>query len=504
MRGYGGRYLSAREFSDYCSGLNVELSSLGFPELQLYEREGLLLPMARVIQPPEYVIKRWQLDQQPETYGQNLPEWNELERLLYGTRSDLWHLFDREFERGNRFLSRPTDNAFSPWGSFYAEVELASGDTVRLSSAEHYYHYWQVHQAYEIQRKYPVFAKYNWVLQNLKDEAKKEAYFLKPPDSTPIATLYGRAKYFDALSFYIELYNNEEERAFAAVPVTDGFKKLSDEQSAHYQSQLIGHAKFVYGRYSLSVEGLYGFLVHVLNLQTRYEDDDHTKLANELENDIVFLAKFIAGLTGQSFSELEEEIGKRASSWTRKQFRHLDKALEVQDYAREAFERLMGEYNERFPGFAISATDISRLLRFLDDKGLFIIPYAIFDIDRALNNRRPFLRTLLYGGLRNLTTGLECFLREIANTVPSSTVDTSKLYQLIITMFGEWGKTFDVEHQAKNRIHRHDAISYIADVYTDPNLDEPVRVFLIARQVRNLVAHQYILEHELYYGLYVM
>jgi len=114
MRGYGRRYLTAKEFSEYCSGLNVELSSLGFHELQLYEREGLLLPMARVIQHPEYVIKRWQLDQQPETYGQNLPEWNELERLLYGTRSDLWHLFDREFERGNKFLSRPTNNAFRP------------------------------------------------------------------------------------------------------------------------------------------------------------------------------------------------------------------------------------------------------------------------------------------------------------------------------------------------------------------------------------------------------
>ena len=94
MRGYGRRYLTAKEFSEYCSGLNVELSSLGFHELQLYEREGLLLPMARVIQHPEYVIKRWQLDQQPETYGQNLPDWNELERLLYGTRSDLWHLFE--------------------------------------------------------------------------------------------------------------------------------------------------------------------------------------------------------------------------------------------------------------------------------------------------------------------------------------------------------------------------------------------------------------------------
>lgn len=504
MLGYGTRYLTARQFVDYCSGLNVKLSPLGFPELQLYEREGLLLPMARVVRPREYVIKRWELDQQLETYRQTLPEWNELVRLLlpYVTDSDLRHPFDREFEQGNRFLCRPTDDVFRPWDSFYAEVELAGGYTVRLPSAEHYYHYWQVHQAYAIQRKYPVFAKHNWVLENLEAEV---ARFYKPQNPIPIATLCGKAEYFDALSFYIELYRNEEQRTLAPIPITDGFKQLNDEQSAHYQSRLIDHAKSVCGRYNLKVESLYEFLVHVLDLQTQYERDEHMKLAHELKNDTVFLARLVAGITDQSFDELEEEVGKRAPFSTKKQFRHLDKTLEVQDCAREDFERLMDEYNGRFPAFNVSPTDIDGLLKFVGEKGLFIIPYAIFDIHETFNNPRAFRRTSLYIGLSNLTAGLESYLREIAHTAnktSTTTIETETLHPLIKTMFSEWGQTFATEHEHRKQKYKDDAISYLLDVYTDPSLDEIVRAFIIAYRVRNLVHHRYILENDLYYGLY--
>jgi len=76
--------------------------------LELYEKEGVLFPVARVIKPVEYVISRSKLDRQPETYGTSLSGWEDLERLLYvspklqhQTDEDLWHPFDLEAEHGN-------------------------------------------------------------------------------------------------------------------------------------------------------------------------------------------------------------------------------------------------------------------------------------------------------------------------------------------------------------------------------------------------------------------
>jgi len=501
MSRYGRRYLTAREFSSYCSDLNVELKPFN-QELELYEKEGVLLPAACVIKPNEYVVKRRQLDQQPETYGQSLPEWEELERLLHhGTDTDLWHPFDREFEKQNRYLFRPSHKSYRPWDSFYTEVESSAAETFRVPTVEHYYHYWQVHEVYLIHKKYPIFAKHNWVLQNLKKEARKESY-LKPEDPNLVATFHGKAKYFDALSFYIELYSNEERKTFAAIPATNGFKQLNNDQFDHYQRRQAGHTSFVAQRYNLSVEELYQFLVHLLELRTKYQRAERIRLRNELGNDVLFLTRFINSLTGQPFGEIEEEVGKRASFWTKTEFRHLDRALEVQDYARNTFERLRSQYNEMFPGFRISPTDINEMLRFIDERDLFIIPYAIFDIDETLNSPRSFRRTSLYIGLGNLTTGLECYLREIANTIPSDTVQTNSLFNLVKTMFSDWGQKFENEYSVRQGRAQSDAIWYITDVYTDPNLDTISRAFLIAHRARNLVAHNYILDHYMYHNLY--
>jgi hypothetical protein len=386
MSGYGRRYLTVREFSSYCSQLNVKLGPFD-RELELYEREGLLFPVARVVKPCEYIIRcESRFDGQHEAFEQDVSEWDELERLLTSipphlnntTYSNLWHPFDQEFERKNRFLLRPSHGDFEPWDSFRVEIESPTIGNYKVSSVQHYYHYWQVYQVHQIQKRYPVFAKYAWNIQNLSEEARKQISFLKPQDSDPVATLYGRAEYFDALSFYIELHHAEEQRAFAPVPTIDGLKQLSDEQLRDYQSRLGNHARFVLQRYGLTVEELYQFLVYVLNLHTEYQRDERIKLADKLEQDILYLTRFIVDLTNQSFDEIEEKVGRQASVWTKKKFRHLDRALAVQDYARETFERLMSGYNRNFRNLNISLADIDRLLRFVEEKGVFIIPYAIF------------------------------------------------------------------------------------------------------------------------------
>jgi hypothetical protein len=475
---YGERYLTVSRFRSYCAELKIMLTT---SELESYEREGVLLPAARIIKPDEYVIKRKQTDQQTETYGQKLPEWGDLERLLDRENNPgLWHPFDWEFEKKNEFLLCPKVGDFKAWDSFKVEVKSAAGEKYSTSSVEHYYHYWQAYLVDKIQSKYPVFAKHN--------------------------RIFGIGGYFDALSFFIGLNMNEERLTFAPVAETDGVKQLSNEESAFYREHLKDHAQFVLQRFDLNLQELYQFLVDILEHQADYRRNERLSLAEALGNDAIFLSRLISWATGQSIDEMGEEIGKQAGSGVQKQFRHLDKALEIYDYALETFRRLMGKYNETFPpDFSVSLDDIDRLLKFIEEKRLFIIPYAIFEIDEALNDPKRFRWTSLYIGINNLATGFECFLRETANLVNqsqgSTPIRTDGLFHMIQDLLGPRGKDFQNEQQYREENSKNDMV-YIEDVYTSPSLDNTLKAFLIAHKARNFTAHKYTLEPYFYHYLY--
>ena len=521
MSGYGRRYLTASQFSSYCTALNVHLRAFN-SELELYEREGVLLPVARVIKPDEYLIERKKVSQEPEGFSQSLPEWDELERLLYGykidrrtdrcktTDAELWHPFDREFEHHNRYLIRPTPGDFKAWKTLRVRIGETTENGYEVETAVHYYHYWQAYQVCAIQEKYPIFAKHSEVFKYFKDSARDRINHLWPRASDAVSTLNRKASYFDALSFYIEMYAAEESRTFTAIPARAGIKQLNDEEFERYRSRQTDHATFVLQRYGLTSSQLCQVLVDVLNLRNKYQRDERAKLANELEKDVAFLASFIAGVTDQSLDEITEEVGKRSTFGIKQEFRHLDKAVQVLDYARDTFERLMGDYNKEFPGFNISITEIDELLKFIEAKGLFIIPYTMFDTDEALNNPRAFRRTSLYVGMKNLTTGLECLIREIAKKLPHPTRSMDTFGSLINTVFKEWcGELWKEGKKAKYRkpTKPSEFISNITDVYADSTLDQQIhghtiRVFLTAYWARNLTAHHYTLEDDLYGDLY--
>jgi hypothetical protein len=424
--------------------------------------------------------------------------------LKYTDDKDLWHPFDWEFEQKNKFLFRPISKQFKSWDDYRTLVNKDSGEKLFRKNAKHYHHYYQIHQVYSIQNKYPVYAKNNLLLQNVKDEYKKYARHLKPNNVDPISTLYGYSICFDALSFFIELYENEQDRTFKPIPENNGIKTLNDQQVIHFQKSLEIHANNVLQRFGLADEDLYQFALFLLKLHTEYERDECLLLANELLVDIKYLVKFIALSVGLSFYKIEAEIDKRGSSvWTKK-FRHLDKAVEVYDYARDTFTRLMDNYNAKVAiNFNISSKDIEKLLDFIEKQGLFIIPHAIFDIDNTLNESRAFRSTSLYIGLSNLTTGFECYLRDIANIANKlqNNINIKTLHPLIKTMFN-WGNIFDQEHSQRQSASNKDPFSYLKDVYKDPNLDEVVKTFLIAYRARNFIAHNYTLEQDLYYKWY--
>jgi hypothetical protein len=512
---YGTRYLELRDFIRYCEKLNVRVDE---EELEYYEAKGIMLPMARTVVPEEYV-KRMHEWLHTSTDTPRPAEWPEIDRLyeypfvLPGdyvrlTDEELEDPFDREFGR-NPYLVRPDLNNYRPWDSYRVVVEHHDNYDVKESTATHYYSYWQVHQLYEIQ-KYPDLYKNRFLIDNLPDEFKQKHRLPRARNLEILRDFRGHAHFFDALSFYLTVYNRERGRTFARIPEQHGVRTLDVKQHQEYLDRLSAHAEFVADKYQLEKRDLYTFLLALLNLRSDYQHAERLKLADELEEDIEFLAWFITGVTGQSFDEIAEEVGKRGTFLVKQEFRHLNRAVQMIDHARDTFERLMHDYNKEFPGFNISIPEIDGLLKFIEANGLFIIPYAIFHTDEAVNNPRAFRRTSLYMGMKNLTTGLECLIQEIGKRLPSRAGPTDTLGNLINTVFKEWCGEFRKERGKKQRptpTNPSEFIWNITDVYTDPLLDQrihghTIRVFLIAYWARNLTAHQYTLEDSLYGDLY--
>ena len=65
---------------------------------------------------------------------------------------------------------------------------------------------------------------------------------------------------FDALSFWITIYNRERHRAFALIPEKHQVKQLSTIQSQAYQNRLKTDAQLVQARYAITIDELYEFL----------------------------------------------------------------------------------------------------------------------------------------------------------------------------------------------------------------------------------------------------
>lgn len=506
MNHYGERYLTSSQFSSYCSDLNSKLLSFN-EELELYEQEGVLLPVARVLMPEEYLNKRALLDNDPNTYGHKIPEWESLERIFYRTNKirpvefELWNNIDLEVALNNKHIIRPSKENFKKWNSYKVKIPNATNGTLLKDSSVHLYHYYQVHQIYAIQKNYPLFARHNWILKNLK--TKEGIEYLKPTDNDAIVTLSGNILFFEALSFYIELFSNERRKTFSIIPEKDGVKTLNDQQFEDYKRRVEKLAKIVFNRFSLSDNDFYKFILYSLKLHTVYEADEKFKLSNELMLDIRFSVDFFSNVKQISTTDIEKEI-KILDPTLVKKFRHTDKALEVYDYARETLERIAVEYNVKFPGFEITGKEIEKILDFMNDKNLFIVPNSIYEIDKTLNAEKAFKTNSLYTGLTNFSIGLECFLRDIANIANLShgtNIEIGTLHPLIKTMFS-WGGLFNDEHRNRKNMYTNNSFLYLEDVYTSQNLDEIIKTFLLAHCARNLVAHNYILDQYLYRNWY--
>ena len=428
MNIWGERYAEVSLFEGYCRDLNVDADR---GELEHYEKIGAMLPVARVVYPEQYVIQRDQNQRNGVTTWDGDGQWPELDRLLERASSlqsdsgglsdeELLHCFDREMEAGdNPYLIRPELAQFRPWSEYRVEVPDGRGNSIMRTTAEHFYNYWQVHQLYLIQQ-YPDLYKNAGLIERIPQEDSLRRFLPRAPNKKHLVDFAGLRGCFEALSFWIALYDREHENAFTGVAEVDGVRSLDDAQATGYRTKLAHRAAQVKKRFQLTPGDLYDFLHKLIDLLEGYEHKERYKLADALKNDIFAWENLITLATGKTREDVAEELGK-ANKYDKRTFRHLDIRSREHDYALDLLNSVSTDCGSALrqlgdSQWAFTGADANDLLNHCAQEGLGLFVTALSGMVAIGDEeyRQISRRVQRYTNLKNVLNAYEYLLKTFA------------------------------------------------------------------------------------------
>ena len=425
---WGERFARLSLFTGYCRDLNVKTSK---DELEHYERIGVMLPIARVVYPNEYVTQRNQNQWNGDMDWDPAEQWPALARLSeriepfpFGyenlTDEELVHCFDREMEAGdNPYLKRPVSAEFHPWSDYRVAVPDRCGNEITSPTVEHYYSYWQVHQLYWIQQ-YPDLYKNARLIQHIPEDDPERRFRPWAPKNERLVEFDNKRHNFDALSFWATVYDRERSRTFAGIDETNGIRRLNDAQADAYNTRLATLARNVTTRFQLTTEGLYGFLHKLIELMEDYERKERYKLVEVSKRDIFAWENLLMLTTGTTRDEVAEELGK-INIYNKRTFRHLDIATKERDYALKVLNSIAKDCGSDLcqlgdSQWSFTEADTNELLNFCEQNGIGLFMTSLSGMVSIGDEeyRRNFRRVQRYTNLKNVLTSYEYLLKNLA------------------------------------------------------------------------------------------
>jgi hypothetical protein len=424
------------QFIDYCKKLKVKTSR---EELEYYDQTGTMFPIARIIYPLDYI--RPILEQIYASTGTvKIPDgWDDLEKLQNPRMivpADFSNLRDEDLpdaidhELGiNPHLSNPSSENFKPWKSYEIIIKDKYGNEIKESSVEHFYSSWQVHRLYELQ-KIPGFYKYRDIIKISSDLSNNDciAFYIGNQSLPNYFYPNDHTQFYDALSYFVVIYEREQNRTYSPIPEGYGYKTLHDTQYMEYLERLSHHATFCLKRSGLSKEQMYQSVIELLELHNRYIEDEKTRLANEVEADIFFQTKWIMLVTGKNWDSLIEEFGKLTSERWKEKLRHIDPISKIHDIALGVLINYARNYSNKLkticdvqPENIFTEGDINQLLLYCEREGLDLLPFtldemiAVTSVNDTGNKERMRKRQkpTRYTNLKNLGTTLEYLMKAL-------------------------------------------------------------------------------------------
>ena len=434
---YGERYAEVSLFIDYCRNLNVKTDER---ELEYYEKTDVMLPVARVVYPSEFIVQLDRHEQEGNLNWEGFDEWPALADLTDRWRpslrsyddltdEDLVHCFDRAIHAGgNRYLCLPSSGRFRPWDEYAVSFTDVHGNELERNTAKHYYNYWQVHQLYRIQQ-HPHLYRYAGLVDRLPPGDPVRASLLDRPHRESLRDFEGMKRNFDALSFWITLYGRERSRVLAGIP--EGYS------NQHRLSEL---ASMTAKRCQLTEDGLFQFLGWLIWLYQDYEGHERHKLARALRSDILHCSGLLELMTYQTRDQIADRLG-RADPFDKQTFRHLLPAYKERDYALRILTIPAPDWTRAWQedgdsDWSFTDADANSLLDYCEGQGLPLLRTGLSGMEAVGAEERvqKFGDMQGYTNLRNVLHGYEDLLKKLgvsANRTQGRSTLTSTVGQVM-------------------------------------------------------------------------
>lgn len=407
---FGKRYLTSSRFVSFCDAVGVR--SCSEQELEEYERQGCLFPVARLLRPPEYTVAYRDAELAGEsTFQVDEAHWpfHELDRSL--RLPDLWrrdphprdlrHPIDAAWGTVPELI-RPHQEVYLPWESY--ERDLTIGATnVRCTLAEHFYHHWQAHELYDVR----------WQSRHMYGEDSRPIRW--SADQTASGSL-GLAMGFEVVSRFQHLRERRVALAFEGEAADrDGRIFLSHQQQSQLQEFMRQDATEVCSDLGVTETAIYGFLRNLFALHHGYELSERVRLAKTLERDVWRTVELIEALTGHTTEEIAETAG-RGPGFTSPYLVQLfpNRRKEVLDKCTRILKGLARrEYNRRCPNYAAREADVEALVRFLESTDLSLLLYTVAEANDAFYATHSWRAAATYLALKSLASLPETLMRTI-------------------------------------------------------------------------------------------
>lgn len=403
---HGQRYLTLSQFQSRCGDLKINMT-FRESELEFYERNRLMYPVARTVEPEGVARARHEAELRND-YNASIEipdDWSRLEQPASSTGE---HRFDSELGR-NAFLESPASASFVPWDQRWIWTEY-QGHPLKFDRTTTYYSWWQVHQIHML-RVHHVFERANLMPHLREDSWLRESYDVpKSPDV--YANFRGLAGPYDLLSGYLsrESALRMKHGGWGEIPDITAYRRDRDAAAADVATR------------GLDSSAVTQFLVDLQDLKERYEGQEHRSLAHDVERDMVAVTEFADIGLGLPWEQLLVQIGIERGEFNKRRIALLD-PLEI--IRRDAVHSL-GYLRTLYEKEVMDGAPAPFLANFADDLVAFCDSNDVFEVTASLDNysfsdedlRQDQFPGFLFRRVRSLGLALEQIAKVVLEKSP--------------------------------------------------------------------------------------
>jgi len=401
----GKRFLTIDQFIELCK--EVGLYGVSSLELENYEREGWMYPVARLVMPENYAQAFWnhQLTDTEFQFGDVYLQYDELEMTLRYryppshislSETDLRHPIDKVWGKVEG-LHNPKDEIYQSWDSYSISV---GGNP--FSTATHFYQHWQVYELYQVRREH----------KGMYQDAT-----VTFPKSLEYGDIQALVPFLDALSYFHHLYCTRYRQIVDPIsPDADGYAAFDTQQQQDIDQSVRAYASQTLAMCRLNESDLYNALRGMLFLHHCYEQSERYKLAEALKSDIwrmVELIRFAFSTSSEAISDRIGYVGIGISNQKTLEVLFPNRRKVIREKAEKILTSLCTAYNKTTQNYQISPQDIDELLNFVEGSDLAVFEYALVELNETHFNRTSWYAAESFLRLKALASFPESLMRKL-------------------------------------------------------------------------------------------